>query len=170
MNHSQTATWRILGKFSVLHPHWIELFQKLNQLDHHIPDFSLEQLKSHGPFQRKIIINMVAHFWSEGYVNKQNLKWFKYTQNFWSTWKAHIYFEKSVFIKVNEEGYQQMLFFFLLLLRITQCSSQNQEKRHKEFKALAIYNWKVQCEIVQTTVIFSITLINDLATLVSNFR
>lgn len=78
LNLSQTTTWRILRKDLGLHPYKIQLVQELKPLDHHkrrlFADFALEQLENDEHFYRKILFSDEAHFWLNGYVNKQNCR------------------------------------------------------------------------------------------------
>lgn len=73
---SKTTTWRILRKDLGLHPYKIVLTQQLKPLDHRkrreFADWTLEQIETDPNFGQKIIFSDEAHFWLDGYVNKQN--------------------------------------------------------------------------------------------------
>lgn len=75
---SQTTTWRILRKDLGLHPYKIVLTQELKPLDHQkrrlFADWTLEQLEVDPNFAKKIIFSDEAHFWLNGFVNKQNCR------------------------------------------------------------------------------------------------
>lgn len=75
---SQTSTWRILRRDLGLHPYKIQLTQELKVNDHRqrrvFADWALEQLEADPDFGRKIIFSDEAHFWMNGYVNKQNCR------------------------------------------------------------------------------------------------
>lgn len=75
---SQTSTWRILRKDLGLHPYKIQLTQELKPQDHGsrrtFADWVLEQLETDPHFGEKIIFSDEAHFWLNGYVNKQNCR------------------------------------------------------------------------------------------------
>ena len=75
---SQTSTWRILRKDLGLHPYKIQLTQELKPNDHSLrrefADWVLEHLEDDANFGRKIIFSDEAHFWLNGFVNKQNCR------------------------------------------------------------------------------------------------
>ena len=75
---SQTSTWRILRKDLGLHPYKIQLTQELKPNDHSLrrrfADWVLEQLEVDANFGKKIIFSDEAHFWLNGFVNKQNCR------------------------------------------------------------------------------------------------
>ncbi|XP_061380157.1 uncharacterized protein LOC133319497 [Danaus plexippus] len=75
---SQTTTWRILRCDLSLHPYKIQLTQELKVNDHRqrrvFADWALEQLEVDADFGKKIIFSDEAHFWMNGYVNKQNCR------------------------------------------------------------------------------------------------
>lgn len=75
---SQTSTWRILRRDLGLHPYKIQLTQSLKVNDHRqrraFADWVLERLEENPNFGRKIIFSDEAHFWMNGYVNKQNCR------------------------------------------------------------------------------------------------
>ncbi|CAF1523416.1 unnamed protein product [Didymodactylos carnosus] len=75
---SQTSTWRILRKDLGLHPYKIQLTQELKPNDHSLrrrfADWALEQLEVDANFGKKIIFSDEAHFWLNGFVNKQNCR------------------------------------------------------------------------------------------------
>ena len=73
---SQASTWRIshndLGRF----PYKIQLTQELKPNDHlqrrQFADWAREKLAIDPDFGKKIIFSDEAHFWLNGFVNKQN--------------------------------------------------------------------------------------------------
>lgn len=75
---SETSTRRILHLDLGLHPYKIQLTQELKINDHRqrraFADWALEQLEADPHFGRKIIFSDEAHFWMNGYVNKQNCR------------------------------------------------------------------------------------------------
>lgn len=75
---SQTSTWRILRRDLGLHPYKIQLTQELKVNDHRqrrlFADWASERLEEDPNFGRKIIFSDEAHFWMNGYVNKQNCR------------------------------------------------------------------------------------------------
>lgn len=78
---SYASTWRILRKDLGLYPYKIQIVQELKPNDHlerrTFADWALEQLETDPNFGQKIIFSDEAHFWLNGYVNKQNCR-------FWS--------------------------------------------------------------------------------------
>ena len=75
---SQTSTWRILRQDLGLHPYKIQLTQELKVTDHRqrrlFADWATVRLAEDPNFGRKIIFSDEAHFWMNGYVNKQNCR------------------------------------------------------------------------------------------------
>lgn len=75
---SETSTWRILREDLSLHPYKIQLTQELKPNDHSLrrrfADWALEQLEVDVNFDKKIIFSDEAHFWLNGFVNKQNCR------------------------------------------------------------------------------------------------
>ena len=75
---SQTSTWRILRLDLGLYPYKIQLTQELKPNDHSLrrnfADWVLEQLEVDANFGEKIIFSDEAHFWLNGFVNKQNCR------------------------------------------------------------------------------------------------
>lgn len=75
---SYSTTWRILRLDVGLHPYKIVLTQQLKPQDHllhrEFADWALEQLANDPDFGQKIIFSDEAHFWLNGYVNKQNCR------------------------------------------------------------------------------------------------
>ncbi|CAK9806600.1 hypothetical protein ANTPLA_LOCUS4952 [Anthophora plagiata] len=73
-----TSAWRILRRDLGLHPYKIQLTQELKANEHRqrraFADLVLEQLEVDPEFGRKIIFSDEAHFWMNGYVNKQNCR------------------------------------------------------------------------------------------------
>ncbi|VVC36031.1 Major facilitator superfamily domain,Major facilitator, sugar transporter-like [Cinara cedri] len=75
---SQSLTWRILRRDLGLHPHKIQLTQELKINDHRqrrlFADWVSERLEEDPNFGRKVVFSDEAHFWMNGYVNKQNCR------------------------------------------------------------------------------------------------
>jgi Helix-turn-helix domain (DUF4817) len=75
---SQTTLWRILRKDLGLRAYKIALTQELKVTDHRMrrifSDWALEQLETDPEFHKKIITSDEAHFWLNGFVNKQNCR------------------------------------------------------------------------------------------------
>ena len=75
---SATSTWRILRRDLALHSYKIQLTQELKVNDHRqcrvFADRVLEQLEVNPNFAKQIIFSDEAHFWMNGYVNKQNYR------------------------------------------------------------------------------------------------
>ena len=73
-----STTWKILRKDLGLHPYKIQLVQELKPRDHYMrrsfADWALEQLATDPLFYRKIVFSDEAHFWLNGFVNKQNCR------------------------------------------------------------------------------------------------
>jgi len=73
-----STTWKILRKDLGLHPYKIQLVQELKPRDHYMrrsfADWALEQLATDPLFYRKILFSDEAHFWLNGFVNKQNCR------------------------------------------------------------------------------------------------
>ena len=84
---SQTTLWRILHEGLGLHPYKIKLTQELKPLDHlkrrNFCDWALQKFEEDNQFHRKIIFSDEAHFWLNGFVNKQNMR-------FWSGTNSHV--------------------------------------------------------------------------------
>ena len=76
---AQTALWRIMQKDLGLHAFKIKLTQELKPLDHlkrrNFSNWALAKLQENEEFHRKIIFINEAHFWLNGIVNKQNLRY-----------------------------------------------------------------------------------------------
>lgn len=87
---SQATLWRILRKDLGLHPYKIKLTQELKPLDHMkrrtFSDWALEMFAENNDFHRKIIFSDEAHFWLNGFVNKQNMR-------YWSAANPHVVHE-----------------------------------------------------------------------------
>lgn len=87
---SRTSLWRILRKDLGLHPYKIKLTQELKPLDHRkrreFVAWTLEQLGVEPDFHRKIIFSDEAHFWLNGFVNKQNMR-------YWTESNPHVLHE-----------------------------------------------------------------------------
>lgn len=75
---SLTTTWRILTKDLGLHAYKIQITRALHYLDHfkrrEFAKWALEKLEVDRNFGAKIIFSDEAHFWLNGYVNKQNCR------------------------------------------------------------------------------------------------
>jgi len=77
LGFSATSTWRILRWDLGLHPYKIQLTQELKVNDHRRRVFAvwvLEQLEVNPNFIKQITFSDEAHFWMNGYVNKQNCR------------------------------------------------------------------------------------------------
>ncbi|KAK9881380.1 hypothetical protein WA026_016271 [Henosepilachna vigintioctopunctata] len=76
---SVTSLWRILRKDLGLHPYKIKLTQELKPFDHlkrrRFVNWAQEQFENDADFHRKIIFSDEAHFWLNGFVNKQNMRY-----------------------------------------------------------------------------------------------
>lgn len=76
---SVTSLWRILRKDLGLHPYKIKLTQELKPFDHlkrrRFVNWAQEQIENDADFHRKIIFSDEAHFWLNGFVNKQNMRY-----------------------------------------------------------------------------------------------
>lgn len=90
---AQTTLWRILRKDLGLHPYKLKLTQELKPLDHMkrrtFSNWALEMLEEDDQFHRKIIFSDEAHFWINGFVNKQNMR-------YWSGENPHVLEETSL--------------------------------------------------------------------------
>ncbi|KZC13929.1 Histone-lysine N-methyltransferase SETMAR [Dufourea novaeangliae] len=86
----QTTLWRILLKDLHLHPYKIKLTQELKPLDHlkrrNFSDFVLQKFEENPEFHQKIIFSDEAHFWLNGFVNKQNMR-------YWTATNPHVLHE-----------------------------------------------------------------------------
>lgn len=75
---SSTSTWRILRRDLKLHPYKIQLTQELKPNDHRqrltFANWALGQLEQDPAFGRNIMFSDEAHFWLNGFVNKQNCR------------------------------------------------------------------------------------------------
>ncbi|GFY71727.1 putative DD41D transposase [Trichonephila inaurata madagascariensis] len=73
---AKTTLWRILLKDLTLH--------QLKPMDHSkrrtFSDWALEKMRQDDQFHRKLIFNDEAHFWLNGFVNKQNM-WYWVGEN-----------------------------------------------------------------------------------------
>ena len=76
---AQTTLWRIMRKDLGLHAFKIKLTQKLKPLDHlkcrNFSNCALAKLEENKEFHRKIIFSDETHFWLNGFVNKQNMRY-----------------------------------------------------------------------------------------------
>ena len=90
---SVTSLWRILRNDLGLHPYKIKLTQELKPLDHQkrrmFVNWAEQQLENDSDFYRKIIFSDEAHFWLNGFVNKQNMR-------YWSDSNPHVLHESSL--------------------------------------------------------------------------
>ncbi|XP_015432539.1 PREDICTED: uncharacterized protein LOC107188711 [Dufourea novaeangliae] len=86
----QTTLWRILLKDLHLHPYKIKLTQELKPLDHlrrrNFSDFVLQKFEENPEFHQKLIFSDEAHFWLNGFVNKQNMR-------YWTATNPHVLHE-----------------------------------------------------------------------------
>ena len=77
MSIAQTTLWRITRKDIGLHAFKIKLSQEIKPLDHlkrqKFSNWALAKLEENEEFHRKIIFSDEAHFWLNGFVNKQNM-------------------------------------------------------------------------------------------------
>ena len=91
---SATSTWRIMRKDLGLFPYKIQLAQELKPEDHEsrrtFADWVLEQLETDPHFGEKIIFSDEAHFWMNGFVNKQNCR-------IWGASNPHQYQESILY-------------------------------------------------------------------------
>lgn len=75
---SYATTWRILHKDLGLKAYKIQLLQELKPPDlpnrHRFSLWALEKLEENPLFSTKILFSDEAHFWLDGYVNKQNCR------------------------------------------------------------------------------------------------
>lgn len=84
---AQTTLRRILRKDLGLHPYKIQLTQELkpmvNLKRRTFSDLALEKMRLDDQFHRKIIFSDEAHFWLNGFVKKQNMR-------YWSGENPHV--------------------------------------------------------------------------------
>lgn len=75
---SQTSLWRILHEDLGLYPYKIKLTQELKPNDHllrrNFSKWALEKLENATDFYQKVVFSDEAHFWLNGFVNKQNCR------------------------------------------------------------------------------------------------
>lgn len=75
---SYATTWRILRKDLGLKPYKIQLVQELKPTDlenrHRFSRWALKKISEDQHFSNKILFSDEAHFWLNGYVNKQNAR------------------------------------------------------------------------------------------------
>lgn len=78
---STMSTWRILRKDLGRHPYKLVLTQELKPAGHRLcrefADWALEQIEADEDFSKKIIFSDEAHFCLNGYVNKQNMRYWE---------------------------------------------------------------------------------------------
>ncbi|GFY47670.1 putative DD41D transposase [Trichonephila inaurata madagascariensis] len=90
---AKTTLWRNLRKDLTLHPYKIRLTQELKPMDHSkgrtFSDWALEKMRQDDQFHRKIIFSDEAHFWLNGFVNKQNMR-------YWAGENPHVLNEKPL--------------------------------------------------------------------------
>ena len=94
---AQTTLWRIMRKYLGLHTFKIKLTQKLKPLDHlkrrNFSNWALSELEENEEFLRKIIFSDEAHFWLNGFVNNQNMR-------YWSATNPNVFLDlKSDLVK-----------------------------------------------------------------------
>ena len=86
---SVTPLWRILQNDFGLHSYKTTLKQKLDhQRRGMLVNWAEQQLENDSEFFRKIIFSDEAHFWLNGFVNKQNMR-------YWSDSNPHVLHESS---------------------------------------------------------------------------
>ena len=80
---AQTTLWRIMRKDLGLHALKIKLTEELKPLDHlkrgNFSNLALAKLEKNEEFHRKIIFSDEAHFWLNGSVSKQNMRYWSET-------------------------------------------------------------------------------------------
>ena len=85
---SVTTLWRILRNDIDVHSYKIKLTQELKTLDHQkrriFVNWAEQQLENDSDCYRKIIFSHEAHFWLNGFANKQNMR-------YWSDSNPHDY-------------------------------------------------------------------------------
>ena len=90
---AQTTLWRIMQKDLGRHAFKIKLTQEKKPLDHlkrrNFPNWALAKLEENEEFHRKIISSDEAHFWLNGFVNKQNMR-------YWSSINSNLLLETSL--------------------------------------------------------------------------
>ena len=69
------------------HPYKIKLTLELKPMEHlkwrTFSDWAEEKMRQDDEFHRKIFLNDEAHFWLNGFVNKQNMR-------YWSSKNLHV--------------------------------------------------------------------------------
>lgn len=135
---SPSSVWRILHLDLKLHPYKIQLTQELKPNDHlmrrRFANWALENLEANPNFAQNIIFSDEAHFWLNGFVNKQNCRiWSEANPReiletplhpekitvwcgFWSGGIIGPYFfenEQGRAVTVNGERYRRMIRNFL---------------------------------------------------------
>ena len=87
---AQRTLWRIIRKDLGLHAFKIKLTQELKPLDHlerrNFSNWALTKLEENEEFHRKIIFSDEAYFCLNGFVNKQNMR-------YWSATNSNVLFE-----------------------------------------------------------------------------
>ena len=80
---AQTTLWRIMRKDLGLHAFKIKLTHELKPLDHlkrrNVSNWARAKLEENEEFHRKIVLCDGAHFWLNGFVNKQNMRYWSAT-------------------------------------------------------------------------------------------
>ena len=80
---AQTTLWRIMRKDLGLNAFKIKLTQELKPLDHlkrqNFSNWALAKVEENEEFNRKIIFSDEAHFWLNGFVSKQNMRYWSAT-------------------------------------------------------------------------------------------
>lgn len=93
---SYGSLWNILHEDLKVMPYKIQLVQELRSNDHSLrrkfADWALMKLKDDPLFYQKIIFSDEAHFWMNGFVNKQNSR-------YWSNENPHVTMKKGLYPK-----------------------------------------------------------------------
>ena len=80
---AQTTLWRIMQKDIALHAFKIKLTQELKPVNHlkrrSFFNWDLAKLEENEEFHGKIIFSDEAHFWLNGFINKQNMRYWSAT-------------------------------------------------------------------------------------------
>lgn len=92
----QTLIWWILPKGLGLHPYKVVLTQALKLKDHTLrrefADWALDHLEQDLDSVQKIILSDEAHFWFNGFVNKQNCRyWCEDRSEAAPTWRSVVF-------------------------------------------------------------------------------
>ena len=91
---AQMTLWRIMRKDLGLHAFKIKLTQELKLLDHlkrrNFSNWALTELEENEEFHRKIIFSDEAHFWLNGFINNQNMR-------YWSAKNPNVLLETPLY-------------------------------------------------------------------------